>query len=522
MAPKKSSHIPWTVAGLMLGLLLASLDQTIVSTAMPTIVGKLGGLEQYVWVFSAYLIANVVSMPIFGKLGDMYGRKTFFLLGLVVFMIGSALCGTSTSMTQLIVYRAIQGLGGGALMPITFAIVFDIFPAEKRGKMQGLFGAVFGISSVLGPLAGAYFTDNVDWTWIFYINLPLGVISLILISLFYHPVLPNNPNQKIDWLGTVVFAASILSLMFALELGGKEYAWSSATIIGLFIIAAVCFILFLLIERRASSPIVPLHLFRNRLFTSSMGTSFFYGALMLSAATYIPLFIQGVFQGSATSAGLVLTPMMLGVVASSMIGGRFIGKTSFRNILLFSVALLLIATTLLGFISVETPRWQVTLYMIMMGLGIGAAFPVTSMSSLHTVSPQYRGVVTSLVAFFRSIGSAVGVTVLGSVQANAMKNRMAELLPAQGGAAAPADARALLSPEFQAHVPKPVLDKLIVGLADSIAFVFQVTIIMAIVALVFILLMGKAKLEIPGRKQPGREGGAAGGEPGAPAPTSGH
>ncbi|TVY03915.1 MDR family MFS transporter [Paenibacillus cremeus] len=519
----KKSNITWTVVGLMLGLLLAALDQTIVSTAMPTIVGKLGGLDKYVWVFSAYLIANVVSMPIFGKLGDMYGRKTFFLLGLVVFMIGSALCGTSTTMTQLIIYRAIQGLGGGALMPITFAIVFDVFPPEKRGKMQGLFGAVFGISSVLGPLAGAYFTDNVDWTWIFYINLPLGIVSLILISLFYHPVLPNNPNQRIDWLGTLVFAASVLCLMFGLEMGGKEYAWDSGMIIGLFVAAAILLVLFLLVERKAASPVVPLGLFKNRLFTSSMGVGFFYGALMMSAATYIPLFIQGVFQGTATSSGLVLTPMMLGVVASSMIGGRFIGKTAFRNIMLVSVLLLLIATSLLGTISTVTPRWEITMFMILMGLGIGTSFPVTSMSSLHGVSPQFRGVVTSMTAFFRSIGSAVGVTVLGSVQAAAMKNRLAELLPAQSSGAAPADARALLSPQVQAHIPPEVMSKLIEGLAGSIAFVFKVTIVIAVIALIFILLMGKAKLELGGARGPRKEGeGQPGGEQGTPVHTHGH
>lgn len=512
MEATKKSNIPWTVTGLMLALLLAALDQTIISTAMPTILGELGGLDQFVWVFSAYLIANVVSMPIFGKLGDMYGRKLFFLLGLIVFMIGSALCGTSESMLQLIIYRAIQGIGGGALMPLTFTIVFDIFPPEKRGKAQGLFGAVFGISSVLGPLAGAYFTDYVNWQWIFYINLPLGVVSLILISLFYHPVLPKNKNLKVDWLGTLVFAASISALMLGLELGGKDYAWNSPVIIGLFVAAAVLFVGFYFIERAASAPIIPFPLFRSRLFTASMGISFFYGALMISAATYIPLFVQGVFQGSATSAGLVLTPMMLGVVASSAFSGRFLGNASFRSIMLFSAGLLLVATVLLGTVAVDTPRWLVTMYMIVLGLGIGTQFPVISISSVQSVSFQYRGVVTSLVSFFRSIGSAVGVTVLGTIQSYALKNRIVELMPDNASAQTPADPQVLLSEQFRQAVPKEIMDKLIIGLADSIAFVFQVSILVAALGLMFVLLMGKAKMELGQRGQQKPDGAGEGEE----------
>jgi EmrB/QacA subfamily drug resistance transporter len=520
MTESKQSNVRLTIVGLMLALLLSALDQTIVSTAMPTIVGELGGLEQFVWVFSAYLIANVVSMPIFGKLSDMYGRKLFFLLGLAVFMIGSALCGTSTTMLELIIYRAVQGIGGGALMPITFTIVFDLFPPEKRGKMQGLFGAVFGISSVLGPLAGAYFTDNIDWTWIFYINLPLGVISFILIWMFYHQAMPSNPNQRIDWAGTIVFTAAILSLMFGLELGGKEYAWTSAPIIGLFAGFAVLFLFFLWVETKVSDPIVPLGLFKNRLFSSSMGASFFYGAIMISAASYIPLFIQGVFEGSATSAGQVLTPMMLGVVFSSAVGGRFVGKTSYRNILIVSSILLVGATVLLSTVSIETERWLITMYMILMGLGIGVSFPVVSISSLHGVGMNQRGVVSSMVSFFRTIGTAIGVTVLGSLQAQAMKNRLVELLPNTAGQEPP-NPQVLLQPQFRAALPKPVLDNMTISLADSIAFVFQCTIVMAVIALVIVLLMGNAKLEVGARTagQPGKNGPQ--GDTG-PEPTPGH
>ncbi|GAA3408750.1 MDR family MFS transporter [Paenibacillus hodogayensis] len=490
----QKSNVKLTVVGLMLGLLLASLDQTIVSTAMPTIMGELGGLDKFVWVYSAYLIASVTAMPIFGKLSDMYGRKLFYLLGLTVFMVGSALCGTADSMVQLIVYRVIQGIGGGALMPITFTIVFDIFPPEKRGKMQGLFGAVFGISSVFGPLAGAYFTDYMNWRWCFYINLPLGIVSFFLLLRAYHESLAHR-KQRIDWLGTITLAAAVLSAMFALELGGKEYAWGSWQIVSLFVSFAVLFLAFLLTETKVSDPIIPLGLFRHRLFSSSMGISFVYGAIMIAGASYIPLFIQGVFGGSATSAGSVLTPMMLGVVASSAIGGRFIGKLSFRTIMLGSVTLILIAVLLLGTIDIGTPRWVITSYMVLIGLGIGVAFPVTSISALYKVEANRRGVVNSLVGFFRTIGSAIGVTVFGSLQNDALRTKMKAIADPAFADKIP-NAQVLLQPEVKKNIPGPILDKLIAALADSIAYVFQWSTLFVAVAVILILLMGRAKMEV--------------------------
>ncbi|WP_166240522.1 MDR family MFS transporter [Paenibacillus turpanensis] len=509
---RSKTNMKAAVLGLALALFMAALDQTIVATAMPTIVAELGGLEYFTWVFSAYMIATVVATPIFGKLSDMYGRKLFFLAGLIVFMIGSALCGLATTMTELIIYRAVQGIGGGALMPIVFTIIFDIFPPEKGGKMQGLFGAVFGLSSVLGPSLGAFFTDHVHWTWNFYINLPLGVISIGLIIWGYHESREKR-KQRIDWLGAVMLTAAILSLMFALELGGTKvngvlYEWGSWQIIGLFAVFAVLLVVFLLWEAKVSEPIIQLALFRNPLFTSSNFVSFFYGAVLISAATYIPLFVQGVLGGSATTSGTILTPMQLSVVVSSVFGGRLIGKTSYRNIMLGSVTLLLISMVLLAGLGVGTQRWTVTAYMILLGLGIGVSFSVLNLSALHKVEDRYKGSVTSMIVFFRTIGSALGVTVLGAIQKHSLSINLEQSL----GAAASSqigDPRLLLQPEFRAGVSPEALGKMTEALAGSIANVYLLCIVFPVLSFVFIMMMGSAKLEFPsrgGQKSPGGSG----------------
>lgn len=491
---KSKTNTTWTVAALLLGLFMAALDQTIVSTAMPTIVGEFGDFEMLVWVFSAYMIASVIATPIFGKLSDMYGRKRFFIAGLIVFLIGSILCGMASNMIQLILYRALQGIGGGAIMPLCFAVIFDIFPPEKRGKMNGLFGAVFGLSSVFGPLAGAYFTDQIDWRWVFYINVPIGIIALILLGLYYKETV-NKVKQVIDWAGAALLTATILSLMFALELGGGgEYAWGSAEILGLFAGSVVFLILFLIVERKAVNPIVSLHLFKNKVFTASQAASFLYGAIMIAGATYIPIFVQGVYGGSASAAGQTLTPMMLGVVASSVIGGRFVGKFLFRNIMLVSALVLVISLSLLGTISVDTERWVVTLYMVFVGLGIGVSFVVFNIATLHGISPQHKGAATSMIVFFRTIGSALGVTIFGVIQTTQMKSNIAKVIPDPQQAESLADPQALLQPAVRSMFDADVLKKLTSGLADSIAFIFQWSLVLPVLAALLVLMMGRANV----------------------------
>lgn len=317
---KQESKKKFVVIGLLLGILMAAMDNTIVATAMGTIVSELGGLDQFIWVTSAYMIASVAGMPIFGKLSDMYGRKLFYVSGLTLFLVGSILCGLAQNMVQLSVFRAIQGLGGGALMPIAFTIMFDTFPPEQRGKMSGLFGAVFGISSVFGPLLGAYITDYIDWRWVFYVNVPLGLLSLFFIGKFYFESLEHR-EQKIDWWGAILLVSSVLCLMFALELGGKEYAWDSVVIISLFGGFAVFLVLFFWAETKATDPVIPFHLFKKRLFATAQGIGFLYGATFILGTIFIPIFVQGVYGGTATNSGLILTPMMLGSVVGSQIGG---------------------------------------------------------------------------------------------------------------------------------------------------------------------------------------------------------
>jgi EmrB/QacA subfamily drug resistance transporter len=490
---QRESRKNFVVAGLLLGILMAAMDNTIVATAMGTIVAELGGLDKIVWVTSAYMIASVAGMPIFGKLSDMYGRKLFYVSGLTIFIIGSILCGLAQNMVQLSIFRAIQGLGGGALMPIAFTIMFDTFPPEQRGKMSGLFGAVFGISSVFGPLLGAYFTDYIDWRWIFYVNIPLGLLSLVFVVKFYFESLQHS-EQKIDWQGSVLLVASVLCLMFALELGGKEYAWDSAVIIGMFIGFVILFLLFLLAERKAEDPVIPFQLFKNRLFATSQGIAFFYGATFILGTIFIPIFVQGVYGGSATNAGLVLTPMMLGSVAGSQIGGQLAAKTSYRNLMVVSGFLFLTGIFLLSTLSVDTARWMVTLYMIITGIGVGFSFPLLSMASVHGLDMRQRGAANSTNAFFRSIGMTLGVTVYGTIQNHLLMNYLKNSLPTADEFNSSIDTRVLLSQEGRTQIPPEILEKITKAIADSIATMFTWAIIPVVISIVLIFMMGTAHL----------------------------
>ena len=328
------------ITGLLMGLLLSAMDQTIVSTAMPTIVKELGGLSFYSWVFSIYMLTSTTSIPIFGKLADLYSRRRMYMIGMLIFLIGSILCGFASNMTELIVFRGIQGVGGGALVPLAFTIVGDVLTPERRGKLQGLFGAVFALSSILGPTIGGFIAEYWHWKWIFYINLPLGITAFIIIA----TVLKSSKSQvkpSIDWFGAITLSGAIIS-MLGLVLGGRRAGsgsiihdnWSSPHIIGLFALSAILLVLFIWIESKAKEPIIPLHLFRNRTFALSSVVAFLLGAGMYSMILYIPLFVQGIIGVRPSIAGYILAPMMLSVSIGSMIGGRFISKVPFRTLML--------------------------------------------------------------------------------------------------------------------------------------------------------------------------------------------
>lgn len=490
---KQKNKTKLLIVGLLLSILMSAMDNTIVATAMGTIVGELGGLDQFVWVTSAYMVASMAAMPIFGKLSDMFGRKRFFIFGLTVFLIGSILCGTAESIVQLSIYRAIQGIGGGALMPIAFTIVFDAFPMEKRGKMTALLGATFGISSVFGPLLGAYITDAVGWNWIFYINVPIGLVALFIIATAYHES-KEHVKQKIDWGGAVTLVGAIVSFMFAIELGGKEYDWNSVQILSLFGAFAILFIAFIFIERKAKDPIISFSLFKNKLFSSSQALAFLYGGAFIALTVFIPIFVQAVTGGTAKNAGFILMPMMIGTVVGSGIVGAYLPKTTFRKLMMYSLISFIIGLVLLGQMTPDTPNWMLSSFMFIAGFGTGFSFSLLPQSTMHKLSVTQRGSANSTNAFFRSLGMTIGVTIWGSIQSSAFQNKLTETFGNDSDMGAmPQDTSNLFAEGVREQIPPEVLDAIINTMASSITSVFQYATILLVVAIPFVWMMGKEK-----------------------------
>ncbi|MEC0242422.1 MDR family MFS transporter [Paenibacillus dokdonensis] len=494
---QQQSRLSLVIAALLLGILMASMDNSIVATAMGNIVGEIGGMDKFVWVTSAYMVAEMAGMPIFGKLSDMYGRKRFFVFGIIMFMIGSALCGTAQSITQLALYRAVQGIGGGALVPIAFTIMFDAVPLEKRGKLGGLFGAVFGISSIFGPLLGAYITDYIAWQWIFYINLPIGLVALCMIAAYYKES-HEHSRQPIDWAGAVTLLGAVVCLMFALELGGKQLAWNSTEILSLLGGFMLLTAAFLYRETKAKEPIITFALFKNRIYSSSVIMGFFSGAAFIAASVYIPIYIQGVLGGSATNSGMVLLPMMVASVITATLGGSLMNRYSYRSIMSSSLVVLTAGILLLSTLNPESSRLIITLYMTLVGLGIGASFSVLGNACIHGLSYRQRGTASATFNFLRSLGMTLGITMFGMIQKHAFSGQMEGIF--SGGAALPQtfqidDPHVLLTEQARSSIPEDVLTSISGALSSSIAQTFAWALLPVLLAFAASLFMGKSKLD---------------------------
>lgn len=412
----KSSGKLAILSGVILAMLLSSLDQTIVATAMPTIVRELKGLEHFSWVFTAYMLGSTVTVPIYGKLSDMFGRRNLYLLAIVIFLGGSVLCGLSQNMTQLIFFRALQGIGGGAMMVNSFAIIGEVFPPAERGKYQGMIGGVFGLSSVAGPLLGGWITDHTSWRWVFYVNIPVGIIAMIVLSAALPKIAAHLRNKKIDWWGSLFITISLVPLLLSLVWGGSLYAWSSWQIISCLVTSIISLIIFIRVENRAINPILSPGLFRNRVFVVSVCTLFLTTMGMFGAIVFIPVFSQGVIGGSATHAGMVLTPLMLSLIAASTISGRIISKTGrYKFLAIAGIAIILVGLFYFSTINIHTRNGDLIVRMIILGIGLGTTMPIFTLAVQSAFPRERLGEVTAGTQLFRNIGGTVGSAVLGGI-----------------------------------------------------------------------------------------------------------
>ena len=481
------------IGALLLGMLLAALDQTIVATALPTIAGDLHGLSHLSWVVTAYLLASTVSTPLWGKLGDMYGRKIFFQAAIVIFLIGSALSGLAHSMIELIVFRAVQGLGGGGLIVGAQTIVGDVVPPRQRGRYQGIFGATFGVASVLGPLIGGFFVDNLSWRWVFYINLPIGIVALVVTS----AVLPGRLSKTrhvIDYAGTALIGGSAVCLVLLTSLGGNTFAWNSFPIYLLGVLAVVLAVGFVLAERRAAEPVIPPHLFANRVFTSSSVVGFAVGFSMFGALAYLPQYMQVVRGISPTVSGLRLLPLLVGLLLTSTGTGFLVSKWGRYKIFpVIGTALMTLGLFLLSRLGIHSGFWIVSLYLFILGVGIGASLQVLIIAVQNAVDYSDLGAATSGATFFRSIGGSFGTSVFGAIFSGVLAGDIAAALH---GVALPSglSASAGASPAVLEQLPAAIRDGYVAGYAQALHTVFLFATPIAAVGFILSLFLKEVPL----------------------------
>jgi EmrB/QacA subfamily drug resistance transporter len=474
---QRASLVPVFTA-LMLGMFLAALDQTIVSTALPTIVGDLGGLNHLSWVVTSYLLAATISTPLYGKLGDMYGRKPVFQAAIMIFLAGSVLAGISQTMGELIGFRALQGMGAGGLMVGAQAIIGDIVPPRERGRYMGLIGAVFAVASVAGPLLGGFFVDNLSWRWVFYVNLPVGAVALVVVALRLH--LPRvTSRHRIDYFGAVLLAGGVGALTLFTTWGGNEYAWDSATLVGLAVAGVALLAAFVWQESRAVEPIIPLELFRSGVFRVANAMGFLIGLSMFGAIIFIPLFLQTVYGDTPTGSGLRTLPLMGGLLVAAVGSGRAISRIGKYKIFpIVGTATLAVGMYLLSLLSVGTSPWLASAYMAVVGIGIGLVLQVLVLVVQNDSPPGAIGVATSTATFFRSVGGSFGVAIFGAIFASRLSDQLKQLPAA---ASARLGGGVHLNPEQARHLPPKIHAEFLHAFSTALHGVFLWGLVLALV-----------------------------------------
>ena len=487
------------IAGLMLGMFVAAISQTIVGPALPRIVAELGGMEHYSWIATAAMLMSAVTVPVVGKLSDMYGRKTFYIGGLVVFMLGAALAGMATNFWFLVFARALQGAGMGTLMPLSQTIIGDIIPPRQRGKYQGLMGATFGIASVAGPLLGGWVTDTLGWRYLFYLALPIGVVALLFLAKFMH--VPHQRSQGgLDYLGIITLTPGLVIGLLAISWGGNTYEWTSPVILGMGAVAVVLLAAFVWVETRVENPLIPLRMLRSSTVSLSILASFFIAVAMFGAIIYIPVYAQGVLSVSATQSGAILIPLNVAMIVTSILMGVIITKTGNYKVILIAGAMMLLGGyVLLSMLTWQSNLWDLTLAMTVVGMGLGMSMQTYTLVVQNAVDRTELGVATAAVQFFRNVGSTIGIAVLGSIMSSAMVPKIQEHLPAgakaMGGAmGADSGVDSALDPSKLESLPGPIVDAIHQGMGEAMHLVFVSGVPFVVAALVLALFVKQLTL----------------------------
>ncbi|MEC1688268.1 multidrug efflux MFS transporter MdtP [Bacillus sp. FSL K6-1005] len=511
----KQSKRTLLITGLIIAMFFSALDGTIVGTAMPKIVGDLGGLSMMTWLTTAYLLTSTTVVPIAGKLADLLGRRIVYVSGLLIFMAASALCGMANNMTELIIFRGLQGIGGGIMMPMAMIVIGDLFTGKQRAKFQGVFGAIYGLASVIGPQIGGWIVDSLNWKWVFYINLPVGIIAVIFIARGLQGRKQTGPIN-FDIAGIFTMIVGVVSLLLALSFGGKDYAWGSWQILGLFALALIGIVSFIIVESKAKEPILPMYLFKNRTFTFLNLIGFFMSIGMFGAITFVPFFMQGIVGVSASESGTIMTPMMISMIITSIIGGQLVYKIGIKPQIITGMLIMAGGFLLLTTLDLDTSKLIATSYMAIIGLGMGLVMPILTLALQESFSKEELGVVTSSSQFFRSIGGTFGITMLGAIM-NARSGSLLtdklvpylDSLPAQANAFASqlkgmidtnpqGLLQSLFSPDAIKQIPAAfsshVVPILKTSLMDSLHSVFYAGLIFIAVGAVFTLFLRPIKL----------------------------